>query len=71
MFDLDLVEDREYFVWYASRDIGYGIEYGYGRFMYRGIEQFGKHVFEPLDGQFEPVNVYLFDDEIERIEEAS
>jgi hypothetical protein len=58
----DLEVDRACTIAWESRDIGYGIESGFGEFVYRGGPDWtGKHTFTPADGQ-DPI--YLFPDEI-------
>jgi hypothetical protein len=46
---------------WQCRDIGYGTESGHGTFRYWGVETFGKHTWEPTNGN---PYIYLFDDEI-------
>jgi hypothetical protein len=62
----DLIEalevGRVYELAFECRDIGYGVESGYGEYVYRrGPDWTGKHEFQRVgDGQ----TIYLFPDEI-------
>lgn len=58
----DLVENHVYTITYRSRDIGYGVEEGYGEYIYRGLfDTWGKYEWQPIDGS---PSVYLFPDEL-------
>ncbi len=58
-----------YVIHWEARDLGYGVEDGFGEYVYRGqYDAWGKHEWQSLDGS---PTLYLFTDEILSIGEES